>query len=164
MIDFPSVDRFSANSDFELKLVTIWSLGMGSVPSKNPSLVILSRKIGEVTPKLPSGPSLLNTVGYVPSATAVPQVTFTFAVPPASNGTRTVPATQPGGNVWPTVTVAAFPAYTLRLSTSVSGMNRKKSSSAATPGAKIPAVNMDNAVVARTPAMNVVFNWMASDR
>jgi hypothetical protein len=30
--DFPSIERFKANSDFELKLVTIWSLGIGEVP------------------------------------------------------------------------------------------------------------------------------------
>jgi hypothetical protein len=43
-------------------------------------------------------------------------------------------------------------------------MNRKKSSSAATLGVKTPAVNVDNAIVATTPAINVFFTWMASDR
>ncbi len=63
--------------------------------------------MGEVMPKLPSGPSLLKTVGYVPSATAVAHFTFTVVVPPASSGSVTVRATQPGGKVCPTVTVDA---------------------------------------------------------
>ena len=41
VIDRPSIERFRASSDFELKLVTIWSLGTGRVPSNSPSLVML---------------------------------------------------------------------------------------------------------------------------
>src|SRR4029077_13039935 len=108
-IDRPSVERFSASSDLELKLVTIMSVGTASVPSRSPLVLRLSRKIGEVIPKLPSGPSLLKTVGYVPSATAVAHFTFTVVVPPASSGSVTVRATQPGGRVCPTETVDAFP-------------------------------------------------------
>src|SRR5215831_2953788 len=109
-MDLPSVDRFNASSDFELKLVTIWSVGTASVPSCSPLVLRLSRKMGDVMPKLPSGPSLLKTVGYVPSATAVPHFTFTVVVPPARSGRVTVRATQPGGNVWPTVTREGLPA------------------------------------------------------
>jgi hypothetical protein len=57
-MDWPSSERFKASSDFELKLVTIWSLGIGSVPRRWPSVAMLSRKIGEVKPKLPSAVSL----------------------------------------------------------------------------------------------------------
>src|SRR5215475_10169648 len=100
-MDLPSVERFRDSSDFELKLVTTWSEGTASVPSVFPSVVMLSRKMGEVMPKLPSGPSLLKTVGYVPSATALAHFTFTVVVPPARSGSVTVRATHPGGNVWP---------------------------------------------------------------
>jgi hypothetical protein len=54
--------------------------------------------MGEVTPKLPSAESLLNTVGNVASLFGVVHVTGTGVVPPATSGTLTVPATHPGGN------------------------------------------------------------------
>src|ERR1700722_18728708 len=109
--DLPSVERFSASSEFELKLVTIFSLGIASVPSRKAKVVMLSRKMGDETAKLPSDSSLLNTAGYVPSAVATPQATATLAgFPPAvADGTETLPATQPGGRVSPTVTVDAVP-------------------------------------------------------
>src|SRR6476659_2859764 len=103
--DLPSDDKFTASSDFELKLVTNKSVGIGNVPMSLPCLSMLSRKIGEVTPKLASGPSLFHTLllsckfGYSPFETAVPQVTFTEVVPPASSGSITVFGTQPGGSV-----------------------------------------------------------------
>jgi hypothetical protein len=63
----PSVDRFSASSDFDEKLVTMWSpsspepfrdpSGSRSVLSSRPDGVSWSRKIGDVTPKLPSARS-----------------------------------------------------------------------------------------------------------
>ena len=68
----PSVDRFSASSDLEEKLVTTWSARVppGPLPSgtrstltSRPSGVIWSRKTGDVTPKLGSDASLLNTYG-----------------------------------------------------------------------------------------------------
>src|SRR5215471_18151761 len=114
-MDFPSVDRFTASSDFELKLVTRRFVGTGSVPRRFPSVVRLSRKIGEVTPKLPSGLSLFQTLwlsarfGYSPLSTAVPHLTFTLATPPPRRGIETVPATQPGGKVSPITTVVDVP-------------------------------------------------------
>src|SRR5882724_8032680 len=125
VIDLPSTDRFKASSDFELKLVTNRSLGTANVPIRSPFVVRLSRKIGDVTPKPPSARSLLKTVGYVPSAVAVAHFTFTVVVPPAIRGRVTVFATQPGGKVCPTDTVAACPVYTVRLSTSVPSLNSK---------------------------------------
>src|SRR5580704_497544 len=114
-MDLPSSERFKANSDFELKLVTIWLLGIASVPRRWPSVVMLSRKIGAVTPKLPSAESLLKTVGYVPSAIAalqpeeLPLGIATVAVPPAMSGSVTVPGTHPGGRLCPIVTVDTSP-------------------------------------------------------
>src|SRR5579864_6746131 len=75
------VDRLSASSDFELKLVTIWSFrlarlelfGTSSVLTNQPDGVSSSRKIFDVMPKLPSMGALLNTVGYVPSYFATTQ-------------------------------------------------------------------------------------------
>src|ERR1700734_2587335 len=123
VIDLPSTERFTANSDLELKLVTIRSVGIANESSRWPSVVRLSRKIGEVMPNSPSAEALLNTVGKVPSATAVLQVTVTGVVPPATSGTLTVPATQPGGNtVTPGTSREGVPTYTLRLSTKVSGL------------------------------------------
>jgi hypothetical protein len=98
VIDLPSMERFTANSDFELKLVTTSSVGIARVPIRCPSVVRLSRKIGEVIPKWPSAVLLLKTPGKLPSAMGVLQVTATGVVPPAMSGTLTVPATQPGGN------------------------------------------------------------------
>ena len=62
VIDFPSVDRFTASSDLELKLVTARFVGIARVLRSLPSIVRLSKKIGEVTPKLPSEVSLLKTL------------------------------------------------------------------------------------------------------
>jgi len=56
---------------------------------------------------------------------ATAHFTLTFTVPPASNGKVMVPATQPGGSVWPGVTVEAVPTYTLRLRTRESDLNSK---------------------------------------
>jgi hypothetical protein len=66
----PAVERFSASSDFEEKLVTRSREGTSIRLSTCPHGVSSSRNTGEVTPKLPSTRSLLNTNGYVPSATA----------------------------------------------------------------------------------------------
>jgi hypothetical protein len=133
VMDFPSIERFSASSDFELKLVTILSLGIGREPSSQPSVVTLSRKIGEVTPKLPSEPELFQTLceskrfGNSPLSEAIPQVTVTgVVVPGVVVGTLTTvvpfgPPAHPSGRVSPIVTVEAVPTYTLRLSTRLSG-------------------------------------------
>src|SRR5215471_16633014 len=116
VIDFPSLDRFTASSDLELKLVTTRLVGIGRVPRSLPSVVRLSKKIGEVTPKLPSGLSLFQTLwlserfGYSPFSTALAHFTVTIVVPPAISGRVTVPGTHPGGNVCPIVTVPAVPA------------------------------------------------------
>src|SRR5580704_17390971 len=104
-MDFPSVERFTASSDFELKLVTRRSVGIGRVSRSSPRVVMLSKKIGEVRPKLPSAVSLFHTLcvsvklGYSPLSIAVAHFTLTLVVPPAIRGTATVPATQPGGKV-----------------------------------------------------------------
>jgi hypothetical protein len=119
VMDRPSMDRFRASSDFELKLVTIRSVGIRRVPSNRPSVVMLSSKIGEVMPKLPSEPALLNTLcvsntfGYSPLSVAIPQGTVTGVVPFVVVGTLTVkpvvPPWQPNGNVSPIVIVEALP-------------------------------------------------------
>src|ERR1700734_3015143 len=96
---------------------------MANDRSRGPSVDKFSRKIGEATPNSPSAAALLNAVGKVPSATAVLQVTVTGVVPPATSGTLTVPAPQPGGNtVTPGTSREGVPTYTLRLSTKVSGL------------------------------------------
>ena len=59
----PLVDRFSASSDFDEKLVTRSRVGTLNLPSIAPSGVTRSRKIGAATPKLGSTMSLLNTYG-----------------------------------------------------------------------------------------------------
>jgi len=108
--EFPSTERLIASSDFELKLVTIKLLGTVSVPSRVPLVVRLSRKIGEVMPKLPSVAALFQTLcesfrfGNPPLSLATPQVTITGVVPPAMRGTLTVvvpfgPPAQPSGKV-----------------------------------------------------------------
>src|SRR5215469_4580145 len=94
-MDFPSLERFSASSDFELKLVTIRSLGIASVLRRSPLVVRLSRKIGDETPKLPSLLALFQTLceslrfGNSPLSEATPQGTVTGVVPPARSGTFT---------------------------------------------------------------------------
>src|SRR5580704_4010125 len=62
VIERPSIERFRANSDLELKLVTIRSVGMAMVSSVQPSVVMSSRKIGDVTPKLGSVFALFQTL------------------------------------------------------------------------------------------------------
>ncbi len=57
----PSEDRLSAPSDFEEKLVFSSLLGTGMTPCRRPDGVISSMYSGDVTPKLPSTLSLLNT-------------------------------------------------------------------------------------------------------
>src|SRR5579863_5561758 len=131
--DFPSTERLSASSDFELKLVTIKSVGIASVPRRSPLVVRLSRKIGEEIPKLPSLFELFQTLceslrfGNSPLSEAIPQGTVTEVVTPGVVvGTSTTelpfgPPTHPGGNVSPIVMVSAVPVYTVRLRTSVFG-------------------------------------------
>src|SRR5580704_5692378 len=155
--DFPSIERFSASSDFELKLVTIRSLGIGSVPRSRPSVERLSRKIGELTPKLPSEPELFHTLceslrlGASPLSLETPQVTVTFVVPPAVSGTATTvlpfgPPAHPRGNTSPIVMVAAVPSYTLRLNTRLSSLNSKCSDRPCSPSpwASNPTANPPN--------------------
>ena len=67
----PLVERFSASSDFDEKLVTSWLDGTGRVETSRPAGVYWSSTIGAATPKLESTMSLLNTYGYAPSAVAV---------------------------------------------------------------------------------------------
>ncbi len=59
----PSVDRLSAPSDLDEKLVFSSLEGTGMTSSVRPKGVISRRKSREVTPKLPSTESLLNTYG-----------------------------------------------------------------------------------------------------
>src|ERR1700759_1378701 len=70
----PVVDRLSASSDLELKLVTSSWVGTSVLPTTSPLGVSCHKKIGEVTPKLESATSLLNTYGYAPSLVAVTQL------------------------------------------------------------------------------------------
>src|SRR5260221_13761087 len=94
----PSVDRFTASSDFELKLVVTMLLGMASVLVTVPVELIWSRKIGEVIPKLPSVllffQKLLLLVGDGEAPLSV-----AFAVP------HTAVDGQTGGNDWPAIIV-----------------------------------------------------------
>src|SRR5437773_1433662 len=106
VIAVASVERFRASSDFELKLVTTIPGGMASVFTSTPPGVIWSRRMGDVTPQLPSALSLFHTllvleaVGYAPLslATALPQ--------DAVEG-------HSGGSFCPAITVVASPVYTL---------------------------------------------------
>jgi hypothetical protein len=60
----PSVDRFTASSDFEEKLVVTILGGIGKVLIAAPVVGFnWSRKIGDVIPKLPSVVSLAKTPG-----------------------------------------------------------------------------------------------------
>ena len=120
VMERPSTERFSASSDLELKLVTIRSVGMGRVPSSQPSVVMSSRKMGDVTPKLPSEFALFQTLwvsnrfGYSPLSVATPHGTVTGVVPPVVVGTLMVspvrPPWHPRGRVSPMVMVEAFPS------------------------------------------------------
>src|SRR5262245_47618316 len=101
----PSVERLSASSDFEEKLVTSWSRpwlavsGTCRVLISLPDGVTWSRNIGDVMPKFASTWSLFHTPGYVPSLFAVTQSLV-----------------QPGGRVVrPAATASAPPSYTDRL-------------------------------------------------
>jgi hypothetical protein len=60
---WPFVDRFSASSDLDEKLVTTSGVGTAIRLNTCPRGVSSSRNTGEVTPKLPSTWSLLNTYG-----------------------------------------------------------------------------------------------------
>ena len=61
--DRPSLDRLSAPSDFDEKLVVSSLVGTGMTPSGRPEGVICFRYSGEVTPKLASAVTLLKTYG-----------------------------------------------------------------------------------------------------
>src|SRR5689334_19209309 len=98
----PSGDSCKPSSDFELKLVTSIFVGTGRVLMRVPSVVIWSRKIGEVTPKLPSTKSLFQTLLALPIAGNAPVL---VAVPVG----QTAVAGQLGGSFWPIVTVVASP-------------------------------------------------------
>jgi hypothetical protein len=100
----PSVERFSATSDLELKLVVPRLGGIGSVLTSVPVGVSWRRKTGEVMPKLPSTRSLLNTLfvlvveAYAPLSVAFAALHCVVAV-----------AGHTGGNGCPTASVAALP-------------------------------------------------------
>src|ERR1700730_10310716 len=126
----PLVDRFSASSDLELKLVTIRCGSIGTERRTRPSGAISSRKIGEVTPKLPSTVSLSQTLFGLPGEGNNPLAiagTPALLVPPhfAVDG-------HCGGNNSPTVTVDAVPRYTLRETSRLFGLNSTPSSLAKT--------------------------------
>src|SRR5580692_11027201 len=99
---WPLVERFSASSDLDEKLVTIWLafadtprcvlLGTSSDPTRFPDAVNSLSVIGEVTPKLASMEALLKTYGYAPLVTAVPQ--GSAEEPPQPGGSCVVPATM----------------------------------------------------------------------
>lgn len=112
---FASSDRFNATSDFELKLVVTKVVGTASVLTSVPAVVIWSRKSGDVTPKLPSTLSLFQTLLVLPTAGKAP---VSVAVPVPQEAV----AGQFGGSGCPTVTVAAVPVYTLRLTTRLPGV------------------------------------------
>src|ERR1039457_5169833 len=103
----PSVDRFSPSSDLELKLVTIMLPGTATLLIVAPDGVSCSRKMGEVTPKLPSILLLLKMLfalvvdTYAPLSEALPAQAPADAV--------LALAGQTGGNAWPTTTVLASP-------------------------------------------------------
>src|ERR1700691_3956835 len=104
----PSVDRFSASSDLELKLVTIMLVGITKLLSVVADGVSRSRKIGEVIPKLPSTESLSHTLlellveGYAPL--------FVAFAPQAPDDAVLALAGHTGGNTEPTTTVLGSPA------------------------------------------------------
>ena len=100
----PVVETLSASSDLDEKLVTNWSVGTLILPTTSPPGVSCHRRIGEVTPKLPSATSLLNTYGYAPSAVAVTQLA----------------AVQPGGN-WVTPGWMSASRYVLPLTSRLPG-------------------------------------------
>jgi hypothetical protein len=91
----------------ELKLVTIMLLGTAKLLSVVPVGLTWSRKMGEVTPKLPSILLLLKMLlallveAYKPLSVALPAHAPDAAV--------LALAGQTGGNAWPTTTVLASP-------------------------------------------------------
>src|SRR5579859_2655719 len=102
-----SVERFSASSDLELKLVTIRRGSIGSVLTTCPPGVTSSRKIGAVTPKLPSTWSLFQTLLGLPIAGNEPL--STAATPALFGPPHFAVGGQRGGSNSPTVTVDAVP-------------------------------------------------------
>jgi hypothetical protein len=91
-----------AISDFELKLVLTIFGGIASVFTSVPVVVIWSRKIGDVMPKLPSTASLFQTLLVLP-ATGYAPLSVAFPEPQEAVEGHT------GGSACPTVTVAAVP-------------------------------------------------------
>src|ERR1700722_6542991 len=101
--DLPSVERLRASSDFDEKLVTIWSgldatpgsvlFGTSIVLTGVPDGVSWSSTIFDVTPKLPSIVSLLKTWGYSPPSTAVPHGSSAFLAVLHPGGSSVEPAT-----------------------------------------------------------------------
>src|SRR5215469_1755449 len=103
----PSVDRFSASSDLELKLVTIMLLGTAKLLTVVPDGVSCSRKMGEVIPKLPSTVSLLKMLLVLSVAAYAP---LSVALAPQAPGAAVLAlAGQTGGNTWPTTMLLLFP-------------------------------------------------------
>src|SRR5215471_12706392 len=108
VITLPSVDRFSASSDLELKLVTIMLLGTAKLLTVVPDGVSCSRKMGEVIPKLPSTLLLLKMLlalsvdAYAPLSVALAPVQEPVDAVSALAG-------QTGGSAWPTTTVLLSP-------------------------------------------------------
>jgi hypothetical protein len=101
VIAVPSVERLRATSDLELKLVVTMEVGMGSVLTNVPTGVNWSRKMGDVTPKLPSMRLLLKTLlVLVVDAYAPLSVALTVAQAAVEG--------QTGGRGWPTASVAAY--------------------------------------------------------
>src|SRR5271154_2045818 len=100
----PSVERLSAISDLELKLVTSWLLsvrmfvrelfGTSRLLRTNPKGVIWSRNTFAVTPKEGSGMTLLKTKGYFPLLVA------------GAHGPTVL--AQFGGSIAPTFTLLAL--------------------------------------------------------
>lgn len=111
----PSVDRLTASSDFELKLVVNVAPGTDRVFTTVPVGVSWSINIGDVIPKLPSTVSLFQTLLVLPMAGKAP---LFVAVPVP----QLAVAGQFGGSGWPMVTEAAVPVYTLRLTARLPGV------------------------------------------
>jgi hypothetical protein len=115
----PSAETFNASSLLELKLVFTIVVGIASEPTSVPLVESWSRKIGDVTPKLPSALSLFQTL-LVPASEGYAPLSVAFAVPHAAEEGQT------GGSGWPTARVAALPPYTLRLTTRLPGVKPEK--------------------------------------
>src|SRR5580704_13257084 len=100
VITLPSVDRFSPSSDLELKLVTTILLGTAKLLTVVPEGVSWSRKIGEVTPKLPSTLLLLKMLLALVVDAYAPLSEALAAVQAPADAVSAV-AGQTGGNAWP---------------------------------------------------------------